>query len=54
MLNVTENAFTCYPVTALARARKACEGGPGLNATPVVGAPNGHALCIHERNAGPH
>ena len=32
MLKVTEIAFTCYPVTDMARARKFYEGVPGLKA----------------------
>ena len=41
MLEVTEIAFTCYPVTA-ARARAFYEGAPGfLKPTMVVGEPGG-------------
>jgi predicted enzyme related to lactoylglutathione lyase len=41
MLNVTEIAFSCYPVTDMARARKFYEDVLGLKATYVVGEPGG-------------
>lgn len=41
MLKVTEIAFSCYPVTDMARARKFYEGVLGLKPTMVVGEPGG-------------
>ena len=41
MLNVTEIAFSCYPVTDMARARKFYEGALGLKPTMIVGEPGG-------------
>lgn len=41
MLGVTEIAFTCYPVTDMARARAFYENVLGLKATYSVGEPNG-------------
>ncbi|MSU64391.1 MAG: VOC family protein [Pedosphaera sp.] len=41
MLKVTEIAFTCYPVTDMARARSFYEGVLGLKATYIVGEPGG-------------
>ena len=41
MIKVTEIAFTCYPVTDMARARKFYEGVLGLKATYIVGEPGG-------------
>ena len=41
MLHVTEIAFTCYPVTDMARARKFYEGVLGLKATYLVGESGG-------------
>jgi predicted enzyme related to lactoylglutathione lyase len=41
MLKVIEIAFTCYPVTDMARARKFYEGVLGLKATMVVGEAGG-------------
>ena len=41
MLKVTEIAFSCYPVTDMARARKFYEGVLGLKPTYVVGEPGG-------------
>ncbi len=41
MLKVTEIAFTCYPVTDMARARKFYEGVLGLKPTMVVGEAGG-------------
>ena len=40
-MKVTEIAFSCYPVTDMARARKFYEGVLGLKATMVFGAPGG-------------
>jgi predicted enzyme related to lactoylglutathione lyase len=41
MLKATEIAFSCYPVTDMARARKFYEGVLGLEATMTVGEPGG-------------
>ena len=41
MLKVTEIAFTCYPVSDMARARKFYEGVLGLKPTMLVGEPGG-------------
>ncbi len=41
MLQITEIAFTCYPVTDMARARKFYEGVLGLKPTMIVGEPGG-------------
>ena len=40
-MRVTEIAFSCYPVTDMARARKFYEGVLGLKPTYVVGEPGG-------------
>jgi predicted enzyme related to lactoylglutathione lyase len=39
MLHVTEIAFSCYPVTDMARARKFYEGVLGLKPTMLEGEP---------------
>jgi predicted enzyme related to lactoylglutathione lyase len=41
MLKVTEIAFTCYPVTDMARARKCYEEVLGLQPTMIVGEAGG-------------
>ena len=41
MLHVTEIAFSCYPVTDMARARKFYEGVLGLKPTMAHGEPGG-------------
>jgi predicted enzyme related to lactoylglutathione lyase len=41
MLRVTEIAFSCYPVTDMARARKFYEGVLGLQPALVHGEPGG-------------
>ena len=41
MLKVSEIAFSCYPVTDMARARKFYEAVLGLKPTLVVGEPGG-------------
>ena len=41
MLNITEIAFTCYPVTDMPRARTFYEGVLGLNPTKTFGEPGG-------------
>ena len=40
-MKVTEIAFSCYPVTDMARARKFYEGVLGLKPTMIVGEPGG-------------
>ena len=39
MLKITEIAFSCYPVTDMARARKFYEGVLGLKPTHTIGEP---------------
>ena len=41
MLKVTEIAFSCYPVTDMARARSFYENVLGLKPTMIVGEPGG-------------
>jgi len=41
VIRITEIAFSCYPVTDMARARKFYESVLGLKATYVVGEPGG-------------
>ena len=41
MLKITEIAFSCYPVTDMARARKFYEDVLGLKPTMIVGEPGG-------------
>jgi predicted enzyme related to lactoylglutathione lyase len=41
MLKITEIAFSCYPVTDMARARRFYEGVLGLKPTLVSGEPGG-------------
>lgn len=41
MIRATEIAFSCYPVTDMARARAFYEGVLGLKATYAVGEPGG-------------
>lgn len=41
MLKVSEIAFSCYPVTDMARARKFYEDVLGLKPTMMVGEPGG-------------
>lgn len=41
MIGITEIAFSCYPVTDMARARGFYEGVLGLTPTLVVGQPGG-------------
>lgn len=40
-MKITEIAFSCYPVTEMARARKFYEEVLGLKATSITGAPGG-------------
>jgi predicted enzyme related to lactoylglutathione lyase len=41
MLKITQIAFSCYPVTDMARARKFYEDVLGLEPTMIVGEPGG-------------
>lgn len=41
MFKITEIAFSCYPVTDMARAREFYEGVLGLKATMTTGEPGG-------------
>ena len=41
MLRITENAFSCYPVADMARARQFYEDVLGLKPTMTVGEPGG-------------
>ncbi|HUL51314.1 MAG TPA: VOC family protein [Candidatus Nitrosotalea sp.] len=52
MLKVTEIAFSCYPVTDMARARKFYEGVLGLKPTMVVGEPGGMQWTEYDIGAG--
>src|SRR5688572_23912074 len=52
MLKVTEIAFSCYPVTDMARARKFYEGVLGLKPTMVVGEPGGMQWTEYEIGPG--
>lgn len=40
-MNITEIAFSCYPVTDVTRARAFYEGALGLSPTMLVGEPGG-------------
>jgi predicted enzyme related to lactoylglutathione lyase len=48
MLKVTEIAFSCYPVTDMARARAFYEGVLGLKATYAMGQPGGMQFTEYE------
>jgi catechol 2,3-dioxygenase-like lactoylglutathione lyase family enzyme len=48
MLKVTEIAFSCYPVTDMARARKFYEDVLGLKATMAHGEPGGMQWTEYE------
>ena len=52
MLKITEIAFTCYPVTDMARARKFYEGVLGLQPTMLVGEPGGMQWTEYDIGAG--
>lgn len=52
MIRVTEIAFSCYPVTDMARARKFYEGVLGLKATSVVGEPGGMQFTEYDIASG--
>ena len=52
MLKVTEIAFSCYPVTDMARARKFYEGVLGLKPTMIVGEPGGMQWTEYDIGSG--
>jgi predicted enzyme related to lactoylglutathione lyase len=52
MLKITEIAFTCYPVTDMARARKFYEGVLGLKPTMQVGEAGGMQWTEYDIGAG--
>lgn len=52
MLKITEIAFSCYPVTDMARARAFYEGVLGLKATYVVGEPGGMQFTEYDIASG--
>jgi predicted enzyme related to lactoylglutathione lyase len=52
MLKVTEIAFSCYPVTDMARARKFYEGVLGLKSTMVVGESGGMQWTEYDIGSG--
>jgi len=52
MLKITEIAFSCYPVTDMARARKFYEGVLGLKPTMTVGEAGGMQWTEYDIGAG--
>ena len=52
MLKVTEIAFTCYPVTDMARARKFYEEVLGLKPTMIVGEAGGMQWTEYDIGTG--
>jgi predicted enzyme related to lactoylglutathione lyase len=52
VLHVSEIAFTCYPVTDMARARKFYEGILGLKPTYHVGEPGGMEWVEYDIGSG--
>ena len=52
MLKVTEIAFTCYPVTNMARARNFYEGVLGLKPTMIVGESGGMQFTEYDIAGG--
>jgi predicted enzyme related to lactoylglutathione lyase len=52
MIQVSEIAFTCYPVTDMERARGFYEGVLDLKATYVVGEPGGMQWTEYDIGAG--
>ncbi len=52
MLNVIELAFTCYPVTDMARARKFYEEVLGLKPTMLVGEAGGMQWTEYDLGSG--
>ncbi|HTH48983.1 MAG TPA: VOC family protein [Candidatus Limnocylindria bacterium] len=52
MLKVSEIAFSCYPVTDMARARAFYEGVLGLKPTMLVGEPGGMQWTEYDIGAG--
>ncbi len=52
MLKVSEIAFSCYPVTDMARSRAFYEGVLGLKATMIVGEAGGMQWTEYDIGAG--
>ncbi|MGA2245665.1 MAG: VOC family protein [Verrucomicrobiota bacterium] len=52
MIKATEIAFTCYPVTDMARARKFYEEVLGLKSTVVFGEPGGMQWTEYDIGSG--
>ncbi len=52
MVKITEIAFSCYPVTDMARARKFYEDVLGLKPTMIVGEPGGMQWTEYEIATG--
>ncbi|MBX3734651.1 MAG: VOC family protein [Verrucomicrobiae bacterium] len=52
MIRATEIAFSCYPVTDMARARAFYEGVLGLTPTMVAGEPGGMQWTEYDIGAG--
>jgi len=52
MIRATEIAFSCYPVSDMARARAFYEGILGLKATLVVGEPDGMQWTEYDIGSG--
>lgn len=51
-MKITEIAFSCYPVTDMARARKFYEGTLGLKPTMLTGEPGGMQWTEYDIGAG--
>jgi predicted enzyme related to lactoylglutathione lyase len=51
-MKVIEIAFTCYPVTDMARARNFYEGVLGLKPTMIVGEPGGMQWTEYDIGSG--
>jgi predicted enzyme related to lactoylglutathione lyase len=52
MIRFSEIAFSCYPVTDMARAREFYEGFLGLKATYTVGEPGGMQWTEYDIGSG--
>ena len=52
MISISEIAFSCYPVTDVARAREFYEGTLGLKATMVFGEPDGMQWIEYDIGGG--
>ena len=52
MIQVSEIAFSCYPVTDVARAREFYEGTLGLKASMVFGEPGGMQWIEYDIGGG--